>query len=367
MGHNVEYKAAIAHVSPVFLNTAATVSKACSIIEEAARNGAQLVVFPEAYIPAFPLWSALQAPIYNHDFFVRLAHEAIRVPGPELERISRVARTAGVFVSIGFNEGTAASVGCIWNSNVLIGDDGTILNHHRKLVPTFYEKLTWANGDGAGLRVNETRLGRVGMLICGENTNPLARFTLMAQGEQVHIATYPPLWPTRDPGQGGNYDLADAIRIRAAAHSFEAKCYTLVAAGYLDSATRQALLVCGSEAGRIMDESPRGVSMAISPTGKQIGDKLADSEGILYVDINLEACIEPKQFHDVVGGYNRFDIFHLTVTRARNRPICFTDKLPLDADAISAPVVAAPVYRAEDGELEESRINTLNKPRPSIA
>src|SRR5579875_1712786 len=150
MGHNVEYKAAIAHVSPVFLNTAATVSKACSIIEEAARNGAQLVVFPEAYIPAFPLWSALQAPIYNHDFFVRLAHEAIRVPGPELERISRVARTAGVFVSIGFNEGTAASVGCIWNSNVLIGDDGTILNHHRKLVPTFYEKLTWANGDVDG-------------------------------------------------------------------------------------------------------------------------------------------------------------------------------------------------------------------------
>src|SRR6516164_3921479 len=93
------------------------------------------------------------------------------------------ARRAFRIVSIGFNEGTEASVGCIWNSNALIGDDGALLNHHRKLVPTYYEKLVWSNGDRAGLRVVETSIGRIGMLICGENTNPLARYTLMAQGE----------------------------------------------------------------------------------------------------------------------------------------------------------------------------------------
>src|SRR5204863_147527 len=163
---------------------------------------------------------------------------------------------------------TADSVGCLWTSNVLIGEDGAILNHHRKLVPTFWEKLTWANGDGAGLRVCDTRLGRLGVLICGENTNPLARFTLMAQGEQVHVSTYPPVWPTRDPRGGGNYDLAAAIRIRAGGHAFEAKAFNIVASGFMDAAMREELATLGPEAARVLDESPRAVSMVIGPTGE---------------------------------------------------------------------------------------------------
>jgi predicted amidohydrolase len=193
------YRVAAAHVAPVFLDLAKTVEKAVSVIEEASRNGAQLVAFPEAFVPAFPLWSALQAPIYTHEWFKRLAASSPRCPGPELDQIAAAARRLGVFVSLGFNELSPVSVGCLWNSNVLIGDDGAILNHHRKLVPTFFEKLTWANGDGAGLRVTETRLGKLGMLICGENTNPLARYTLMAEGEQVHVSTYPPAWPRGTP------------------------------------------------------------------------------------------------------------------------------------------------------------------------
>src|SRR5437899_1510337 len=222
--------------------------------EEAARNGAALIAFPETYIPAFPLWSAVAAPIHNHEWFKRLAASALRCPGPELERIAGAARRHGVVVSLGFNEGTADSVGCLWNSNVLIGEDGAILNHHRKLVPTFWEKLTWANGDGAGLRVCETPLGRIGMLICGENTNPLARFALMAQGEQVHVSTYPPVWPTRDPKGGGNYDLPSAIRIRAGAHSFEAKAFNIVASGFMDAAMREELATLGKDAMRVLDE-----------------------------------------------------------------------------------------------------------------
>ena len=146
------YKVAAAHISSIFLDLDSTVDKVCSIIEEAAGNGAQLIVFPETYIPAFPVWCSLSAPIYNHNFFLRLAANSMLVPGPELERIQSIARSCGVFVSIGLNEATKASVGCIWNTNVLIGDAGSILNHHRKLVPTWYEKLIWANGDGAGLR-----------------------------------------------------------------------------------------------------------------------------------------------------------------------------------------------------------------------
>ena len=317
------YKVAAAHVAPVFLDLERTTDKVCSVIEEAARNGARLVAFPETFVPAFPVWSAVRAPIHNHDFFRRLAANTMRVPGPELERVCAAARKHGVFVSLGMNEGTEASVGCIWNSNVLIGEDGSILNHHRKIVPTFYEKLTWANGDGAGLRVNATPLGKIGVLICGENTNPLARYTLMAQGEQVHIATYPPVWPTKDPALGGNYDLGQAIRIRAGAHSFEAKCFTIVASSFMDKRMFDDVTAQDKEAARILENSPRGVSMVIGPTGFPVGDSLCDAEGILYADIDVSDCVEPKQFHDVVGSYNRFDIFKLTVDRSANRPIRF--------------------------------------------
>lgn len=326
------YRVAAAHAAPVFLNPGATADKACSLIEEAARNGARLIAFPETFVAAFPLWSVLRAPIYNHDMFRRLAASAVTVPGPEVARIAAAARKFGIHVSIGINEGTSASVGCMWNANLLIGEDGSILNHHRKLVPTYFEKLTWANGDGAGLRVVDGPLGRLGMLICGENTNPLARFTLMAQGEQLHIASFPPMWPTHDPEDSGNYDLARAIRIRIGAHCFEAKCFAVVASGFLDDAAVQELARGDANALRIIEQTPRGVSMFVGPDGEQFGPSLRDEEGLIYADVDLAGCVAPKQFHDVVGYYNRFDIFRLQVNRSANRPISFlSDGKPAQA------------------------------------
>ncbi len=318
------YKIAIAHAAPVFLDAQATIQKASSLIREAARQGAQLIAFPEAFVPAFPVWAALQAPIHNHDLFCALAANALRVGGPELISIADAAREAQVFVSIGFSEGTNISSGCIWNANILIGDDGRILCHHRKIVPTFYEKLIWAPGDGGGLRVVETRLGRLGMLICGENTNPLARYTLMAQGEQVHVSSYPPVWPTHDSAVGENYDLRHAILLRAGAHAFEGKLFNVVASGFLDKAARDRLASRDRSAGHVLDASPRGISVVIGPSGTPVSETMQDEEGILYVDIDLSRCVEPKQFHDVSGGYNRFDIFSLTVNRTAQRPISFT-------------------------------------------
>jgi len=349
------FKVAAAHVAPVFLDAEKTVAKACSLIAEAARNGAAMIAFPETYVPAFPLWSSVAAPIHNHAWFERLAAGSIRCPGPELERVAATARRHGIVVSLGFNEGTADSVGCLWNSNVLIGEDGTILNHHRKLVPTFWEKLTWANGDGAGLRVCETRLARIGVLICGENTNPLARYTLMAQGEQVHVSTYPPVWPTRDPRGGGNYDLAAAIRIRAGAHAFEAKAFNIVASGFMDDAMRDELARLGREAVQILDESPRAVSMVIDPTGEPVGDVLSGREGLLYASIDTRACVEPKQFHDVVGYYNRFDVFQLTVDRVRQRPVSFRE-------TEAAPPPTADEEAGGDGRFSRSGGDRARRP-----
>ncbi len=315
-------KVAAAHAAPVFLDLGATIQKTCSIIAEAAEHGAQLIAFPETFIPAFPVWSALRSPIYNHDLFCRLAANSMRVDGPEMAQLCETARKNQILVSVGFNEATRNSVGCIFNSNVLIGEDGSILNHHRKIAPTFYEKLSWSPGDGAGLRVCDTTCGQVGMLICGENTNPLARYTMMAEGEQIHISTYPPIWPSHEPGES-TYDLAHAIRLRAGAHSFEAKAFNIVSSGFMDKAMFEFLIQLDPNAQSILEASPRSVSLITGPSGTPVSEERCDEEGILYGELDLAKCVEPKQFHDISGGYNRFDIFQLTVNRSSHRPIQF--------------------------------------------
>jgi len=337
------FKAAAVHAAPVFLDRQATTAKAVALIREAAAAGAAIVAFPETFIPAFPVWAALWAPIDNHDLFVRMADQSVLVDGPEVKAIRDEARARGILVSIGISEKSPVSVGGLWNSNLLIGEDGEILNHHRKLVPTFYEKLIWSAGDGAGLRVVDSQVGRVGQLICGENTNPLARYALMAQGEQFHISSWPPVWPTRRPADGVNYHLAAATRIRASAHCFEAKVFGLVTAGVLDKAARDMLVARDSTAAAVLDSTPRAASFFIDPTGEQIGDSLCEDEGLLYAEIDLNRCVEPKQFHDVVGYYNRFDIFDLRVNRRRLHPVSFT------GDAAPADAAAEPVLRDDDG------------------
>lgn len=316
-------KVAAAHVAPAYLNAGATAEKACRIIREAGKENIQFLVFPESYVPGFPLWPAVSAPIHNHGLFKRFAENSIHVPGPEVMNICSAAREAGVIVSIGISEASDFSAGCIWNTNLLIGTDGSILAHHRKIVPTFFEKLIWANGDGNGLRVIRTPVGKIGALICGENTNPLARYCLMAQGEQIHASSYPPTWPTHDPTVSGRYDLASAIRIRAGAHSFEAKAFNVVASSWVDEETVAQLAELGEDARRVIEDSPRGISVIIGPDGLPMAETQVQEDKLLTETIDLSALVVPKQFHDVVGYYNRFDIFQLHVDRTAKAPINF--------------------------------------------
>jgi aliphatic nitrilase len=173
------------------------------------------------------------------------------------------------------------------------------------------------------------------MLICGENTNPLARYSLIAQGEQVHVSSYPPVWPTRPSNQPGRYDLAAAIRIRAGAHSFEGKVFNIVSSALLDKSALDSLRSLGRDALETLEQSPQAVSMFIGPSGEIISDTLCESEGLLYQDIDIAQCVEPKQFHDVVGYYNRFDVFDLKVTRKRLSPIQFLDVTAAPTDNVS--------------------------------
>jgi len=346
-------RVAACHVSPVFLSASRTTDKAISLIRQAASRKAKLVVFPETYIAAFPVWSAVRAPTENHALFQRMVEESIYADGDEVEAIREAARSNSVLVSIGFSERSRHSTACLYNSNLTIGAQGEVLVHHRKLVPTFFEKLTWSPGDGHGLRVAATQCGRIGTLICGENTNALARYALIAQAEQVHISTWPAIWPTRtrqrvsEPDDQdalpttsrANYDNIAANKTRAAAHCFEAKCFGVACSGHLGEDAVETIVDGASQPGVVADTlraMPRAATFFLDPTGaplrsftymnsdKEYVDALQDQEGILYADMNLDDCIQGKQYHDVVGGYQRLDVFDLKVDRSRKEPVRFT-------------------------------------------
>jgi len=320
-------RVAAVQAAPVFLDREETVSKLEELVAKAKKMGADLVVFGESFIPAFPIWNNVYPPIDQHEFYRRLFDNAVKIPGSVFAKIGDIARENEIFLSVGLTEKGEISLGTMWNTNLLFDKNGVLLNKHRKLVPTWAEKLTWACGDGSSLRVAYTEIGNIGALICGENTNPLARFTLLAQGEQIHIATYPPVWPFRRQASTGGYKLADAIRIRAAAHSFEGKVFTVVSSCFLDGYAIEEVSKGNPEIRNLLENSPRPVTMICGPTGDVIAEQPIDKEGIIFADIDLSSIIEQKEIHDIIGYYNRFDIFRLEVDFTPNMPLwCKTTK-----------------------------------------
>ncbi len=312
------FKAAAVQASPVFMNADATVDKACSLIREAAENGAKLVAFPEVFIPAYPYWSWIISPVEASGLFEILYKNSITVDGPEVKRLCAAAKKNACYVVIGINEKDPQRMGTLFNTNLIIGPDGTLIGRHRKLVPTWAEKLTWSGGDGSSLKVYDTDIGPLGTLACGENTNPLARFTLLAQGELVHVANYIGL-----PVAPKDYDMAEAIKLRAATHAFEGKLFTIVSCSTISEEMIQYLEKYCPNARALLERKSSAFSGVIGPDGRVVGDSLIDDEGIVYADIDLNKCIQPKQMHDILGHYNRFDIFKVTVNNQPLTPVTF--------------------------------------------
>jgi len=319
---------AAAHVSPIYFNIEKTLEKIESYVIQAARQGAALVAFGESFLPGFPVWNLVLSPLDQHELFQRLYETSVEVPSNITEEIARVARENNIYISIGITERSKHSVGTLWNSNLVFDNKGNLKRNHRKLVPTFAEKLTWANGDGSGLEVLETTaLGRVGTLICGENTNTLARFSLIAQGEQVHISTYPPCWPT-SRNSHSNYSLEEAIRIRAAAHAFEGKLFNIVASCCKDPSLVQLISEYDPSVRSVLESAPPSVSMIVGPQGETLGQPLSTKEGLVVAEIDLSQGIFWKKIHDISGGYNRFDVFHLSVNFSSLQPFYHEKSFP---------------------------------------
>ena len=314
-----KFKAAAVQTSPVFLNAEKTIDKAITFIKEAAENGAQLIAFPEVFVSGYPYWNWIMTPVQGSKWYEKLYKSAITADGSEVKRLCDAAKEFNIHVVIGINE-KGTSYGEIYNTNLIIDNNGTLIGKHRKLVPTWAEKLTWTSGDGSSLKVYKTEVGPIGTLACGENTNTLARFALLAQGELIHIANYISL-PVAPP----DYDMAEAIKIRAAAHSFEGKLFTIVSCSTISQEIKDALREDVPDVDELLTRKNSAFSGFIGPNGAAIGTPLIDEEGIVYADIDLEKCIQPKQMHDILGHYNRFDIFDLRVNTAPTRNITFID------------------------------------------
>ncbi|MBP0625506.1 carbon-nitrogen hydrolase family protein, partial [Cupriavidus consociatus] len=315
-----KFKAAAVQAAPVFLDADATVDKVCRLIREAADNGASLVAFPEVFVAGYPYWSWLTNPVDASPWFEKLVKASIEIPGPEIRKIAQAAQANHINVVVGVNERSRTGIGTIFNTLVTISDEGRILGRHRKLVPTWAEKLTWANGDASALRVHQTSVGPLGALACGENTNTLARFALLSQGELMHVASYIAL-----PVAPADYDMADAIKVRAAAHCFEGKVFTAVSCSTVSEEIIDAMSPLNPKARELLSRRNSAFSGILGPDGRVIGEPLIDEEGIVYGDIDLSRCVQPRQMHDITGHYNRFDIFDLRVDRRPLQPAQFMD------------------------------------------
>jgi len=314
-----KFKAAAVQTSPVFLNVDKTIEKAISFIKEASSNGAKLIAFPEVFVAGYPYWNWIMTPVQGSKWYEELYKNSVALSDESMKPIFQAAKNFNMHVVIGINE-RGDSYGEIYNTNLIIDNHGTLIGKHRKLVPTWAEKLTWSSGDGSSLKVYKTEIGPIGTLACGENTNTLARFTLLSQGELIHIANYISL-PVAPP----DYNMAEAIKIRAAAHSFEGKLFTIVSCSTISKEIMDVLKPDVPNIEELLTRKSSAFSGIIGPNGAVVGEPLIDDEGIVYADIDLEKCIQPKQMHDILGHYNRFDIFDLRVNTAPTRKITFID------------------------------------------
>lgn len=311
-----KFTAAAVQASPAFLDADRTVEKAVSLIAEAAGNGARLVVFPEVFIPAYPYWSWITDPVTGSAWFEKLIRASVFADGPEIAKVRAAAKANDCYVVIGLNERSPVSLGTLYNTLLFIGPDGELVGKHRKLVPTWAEKLTWTGGDGSTLKVYDTEIGPLGGLACGENTNTLARFTLLAQGELVHTASYISL-----PVAPKDYDMAEAIKLRGMSHSFEGKVFTIIATSTVSDEIITAMEEVRPDARELLERKSSAYSGILGPDGRELVPGLVDDEGIVYGEIDLSRCIQPKQMHDIIGHYNRFDVFNLQVNQQTQTPV----------------------------------------------
>jgi aliphatic nitrilase len=298
---------AAAQAAPVFLDRERTVAKACEIIQEAGAEGADLVGFPEGFIPGHPVW-------YYHypatsqesrDLAARLFLNAVEVPSPATEALCTAARRANCYVVMGICERRPGTTGTMYNTQLYISRRGEILGKHQKLVPTVGERLVHAAGSGEGMRVFPSDFGPIGGLICGENSNPLALYVLAAQNMRVHVASWPhyffPGWTK----------MVDTALLAGRNIAYMCKAFVISVCGTITEEMRQLMEVTDADRAYLADPKSLGGSSIIGPDGGVLAGPVGPEDQILYAEADLAETVRAKLVHDFAGHYQRHDIFRL--------------------------------------------------------
>jgi len=298
---------AAVQAAPVFLDLNRTLEKACRLIEEAAKGGADLIVFPEAFLPGYPVWAWFIPPGHTHPLralYTKLHANSITVPGPEAQRLAQAAGDLEVTIAMGVNErNSEASDSSLYNTLLYLGPDGSILGKHRKLIPTAGERLVWAQAPGSDLEVFELPFARVGGLLCWENYMPLARYALTAWGEQIHVA------PTWDRGEPWLSTMRHSAK--------ESRCFVIgVCQAFHMNDIPDELEFKSEYLSKLEGWINPGMSVIVDPDGKIVAGPLDSEEGILYADGTADQLVGPRWQLDTAGHYARPDVFQLQVMRA---------------------------------------------------
>jgi aliphatic nitrilase len=304
---DTKVRAAAVQIAPDLTSGEKTLEKVLNAIAEAAEKGAQLVAFPETFVPWYPYFSFVLPPMLSGKEHIRLYEHAVTVPSPATDAVAAAARGYGIVVVLGINE---RDHGSLYNTQLVFDADGVLKLKRRKLTPTFHERMIWGQGDGAGLAVVDTAIGRVGALACWEHYNPLARYALMAQHEEIHVAQF--------PGSLVGPIFGEQIEVTIRHHALESGCFVVNATGWL---SEEQIASITPDQG--LQKGLRGGCMTaiISPEGKHIVPPLTEGEGILIADLDMSLITKRKRMMDSVGHYARPELMHLVLDNRPARPL----------------------------------------------
>ncbi len=302
-------RAAAVQAEPVWLDADATTDKVAALVEEAAANGADLVAFPETFIPGYPWWIWLGSPAWGMQFVARYHANSPTRDGAHLDAVRKAAADHGIHVVLGYSERAGGS---LYMGQAVIDGDGELVAARRKLKPTHVERTVFGEGDGSDLQVHDLEFGRLGALCCWEHLQPLTKYAMYSMGEQIHVAS----WPSFSVYRGAAYALGPELNM-AASQMYAAEgqvfvvapCAIVGPAGlelFCDTPDKEQLLLEGG-----------GFARIFGPDGSPLGDPIPEQEeGIVYADLDLSMIAVAKSAADPVGHYSRPDVTRLLLNRA---------------------------------------------------